>query len=457
MKRLISSAILAALLALSSTAWSQLAVDPQRPILASPQGSEEKIAGSLVYANYRVTSQLGAQEHPRMAVSNNRLYLVWTDDRDGNKEIYWEMLDWLGSSIAGPVRVSNTSASSDNPVIGVDAVGNSYVAWLENPPFGDVYAAVINSSGTISFAPRAVSPGLSANPDIAVTSSGQSWVTFERKAATDQDVYLRRLNNSLGQVCEQRFNLGTYPADNKTPVVTATNETDAVPAWWDLTTQWQQGIFVKRTDPDCAILPVDRFFPDLKCPDIAWSGAWPWSAAFTNGNVFNLYYDNSVARINDVDGTAHCPARLGDDQNQGYAVWSDNRDGNDEIYLSRFYADQTFADVRLTCNASSSLYPDIACYNPSPGKWWAVWQDNRNGSWDIYLTGYNWLCGDVDDDGSVNIADVVFLLEYIFSDGAAPNPLATGDANSDNDVNIADCVYLINYIFSGGPAPCAGC
>ncbi len=32
-----------------------------------------------------------------------------------------------------------------------------------------------------------------------------------------------------------------------------------------------------------------------------------------------------------------------------------------------------------------------------------------------------------------------------------------GDVDCSNSVNIADCVYTINYIFKGGPAPCSDC
>ncbi|MCX6832929.1 MAG: right-handed parallel beta-helix repeat-containing protein [candidate division Zixibacteria bacterium] len=62
--------------------------------------------------------------------------------------------------------------------------------------------------------------------------------------------------------------------------------------------------------------------------------------------------------------------------------------------------------------------------------------------------------GDVDGDSTVNIADVVFLIDYIFMGGAAPLPLSVGDVDCSGSINIADVVYLIAYIFSGGPAPC---
>jgi hypothetical protein len=65
--------------------------------------------------------------------------------------------------------------------------------------------------------------------------------------------------------------------------------------------------------------------------------------------------------------------------------------------------------------------------------------------------------GDVNQDGSINSADVVFLINYLFVGGPAPVPLSKGDVNCDGFVNSADVVYLINYLFVGGPAPCRAC
>jgi hypothetical protein len=67
-----------------------------------------------------------------------------------------------------------------------------------------------------------------------------------------------------------------------------------------------------------------------------------------------------------------------------------------------------------------------------------------------------YLAGDANGDGSIDISDVVFLIGYIFSGGSAPVPLAAADANCDLYVDISDAVYLISYIFSGGAPPCAG-
>ncbi|KPJ65533.1 hypothetical protein AMJ44_10005 [candidate division WOR-1 bacterium DG_54_3] len=69
----------------------------------------------------------------------------------------------------------------------------------------------------------------------------------------------------------------------------------------------------------------------------------------------------------------------------------------------------------------------------------------------IYEGGF--IRGDANGDGVINSADIVYLIDYLFKGGPAPNPLWVGDANSDGTINSADVVYLINYLFKGGPPP----
>lgn len=73
------------------------------------------------------------------------------------------------------------------------------------------------------------------------------------------------------------------------------------------------------------------------------------------------------------------------------------------------------------------------------------------------LLNQDYICGDADGNEIVNISDAVFLIDYVFGGGPAPNPLVAGDTNCDDIVNISDAVYLIAYIFGGGPAPCELC
>ncbi|MCK4858531.1 MAG: hypothetical protein KAT58_11220 [candidate division Zixibacteria bacterium] len=68
------------------------------------------------------------------------------------------------------------------------------------------------------------------------------------------------------------------------------------------------------------------------------------------------------------------------------------------------------------------------------------------------------LLGDVNEDNWVNIADVVYLLDWIFDEGPEPIPnWRSGEVDCNGYTNIADVVYLIYYIFAGGPPPCQVC
>lgn len=68
------------------------------------------------------------------------------------------------------------------------------------------------------------------------------------------------------------------------------------------------------------------------------------------------------------------------------------------------------------------------------------------------ICGYS--CGNANGDGSLNVGDAVFVINYIFKSGPAPSPRQAGDANCDSHNNVGDAVYLINYIFKSGPKPC---
>jgi hypothetical protein len=59
--------------------------------------------------------------------------------------------------------------------------------------------------------------------------------------------------------------------------------------------------------------------------------------------------------------------------------------------------------------------------------------------------------GDANGDGTADVADVFYIINYLFASG--PVPLGRANVKGDPTVSIADVFYLINYLFAGGPAP----
>lgn len=62
--------------------------------------------------------------------------------------------------------------------------------------------------------------------------------------------------------------------------------------------------------------------------------------------------------------------------------------------------------------------------------------------------------GDVNYDLSgPNVADLTYLVDYLFRGGTAPPCFEEGDVDGDGSINVADLTYLVDFLFRGGPAP----
>jgi hypothetical protein len=62
--------------------------------------------------------------------------------------------------------------------------------------------------------------------------------------------------------------------------------------------------------------------------------------------------------------------------------------------------------------------------------------------------------GDVNDDGAMNLVDIVYLNNFVFGGGNGPFPFKhLGDVDGVAGVNVDDITYMINWYFNGGPVP----
>lgn len=75
------------------------------------------------------------------------------------------------------------------------------------------------------------------------------------------------------------------------------------------------------------------------------------------------------------------------------------------------------------------------------------------GSMDVSPTQRSFIRGDANDDGDVNITDVLYGLKSLFLGGTAPGCENAADANGDGQFNLNDPLFTADYLVSGGQAP----
>ena len=64
------------------------------------------------------------------------------------------------------------------------------------------------------------------------------------------------------------------------------------------------------------------------------------------------------------------------------------------------------------------------------------------------------LRGDCNKNGKINLSDVILLANYILKGGPAPIPLQSGDVNCDGKYTLVDVILLARYVLFGEPFPC---
>lgn len=66
------------------------------------------------------------------------------------------------------------------------------------------------------------------------------------------------------------------------------------------------------------------------------------------------------------------------------------------------------------------------------------------------------LCIDMTLDGTVDILDILCLLDFLYKEGPPLPPGSIGDVDHSGHINILDIIYMINFCYKDGPPPECG-
>jgi hypothetical protein len=292
----------------------------------------------------RMTNNSSISEYPSIWVSGPDVHIVWSDQRNGNTEIYYKRSVNGGFSWSGDIRLTNNSSGSGEPSI--TAAGQIvHLAWVDWRDGNNEIYYKASADGGLSWSPDARLTNNSANsqqPSIWVSGPDVHLVWHDTRNGNYAIFYKRSTNGGFSWGSDVLLNSGTSSAQY--PSITATG--DIVHLVWEDYRNGSNSEIYYKTSGNRGV-------------------NWSPDARLTNDGSFSAYPCIYVSGP------------------YVHVTWNDNRSGNYEIYHKMsFNGGFTWgSDLRLTINSAASSFSSIAVQD---SKVHVVWQDNRDGNWEIY-------------------------------------------------------------------------
>jgi len=292
----------------------------------------------------RLTNNEGDSYSPAIAVDGSNIYVVWTDRTPGNYDIYFKKSGDGGVTWTADDRLTNNAGDSIYPAIAVNG-SNVYVAWTDwIPGDNEIYFKRSGDGGATWTADERLTEnaGSSYSPAIAVDGSN-IYVVWEDNTSGDFEIYLKK-SVDRGDTWSTKKRLTHNAGISDTPAI-AVDGLNIYIVWHD-TTPGNHEIYFKESGDGWAT----------------------WSAG---------------KRTTHNAGISDTPAIAVDGSNI-YIVWHDTTPGNDEIYFkeSGDGGATWSAGKRLTTNIGVSRNPAIAVDASSI---YVVWWDDTPGNAEIYF------------------------------------------------------------------------
>ena len=294
-------------------------------------------------ADTRLTIKTASSGFPSITVSGSVVHVVWEDWRDGNREIYYKRSTDGGVSWGTDTRLTNNNAASGWPSVTVSG-SVVHLVWSDERDGNVEIYYKCSTDGGVSWGTDTRltnNSGWSYVPSVTVSGSVVHVVWFDIRDGNNEIYYKRSTDGGVSWGADTR--LTNYIADSAYPSVTVSGS--VVHVVWVDKRDGNQEIYYKRSADGGA--------------------SWSADTRLTNNTTDSWYPSVTVS-----GSVVHL-------------VWSDERDGNLEIYYKRSTDGGVSwsAHTRLTNNTAVSLSPSVTV---SVQVVHVVWYDRRDGNNEIY-------------------------------------------------------------------------
>ncbi|MBL0108722.1 MAG: T9SS type A sorting domain-containing protein [Ignavibacteria bacterium] len=361
------------------------------------------ISVSSVIAQWQPEVRLTNNSSESLISSNNAwcvassgpvVHVVWYDYRDGNSEIYYKRSIDGGVSWSADMQLTNDPASSWNPSVTVSG-SVVHVVWQDdrNGNTEIYYKRSIDEGGSWEADTRLTNNASSSvSPSVTVSGPAVHVVWFDNRDGNEEIYYKRSLD--FGGSWGTDIRMTNNSAISRNPSVTASGS--AAHVVWEDNREGNWEIYYKGSidegvnwDPDTRLTnnTANSWYPSVSSSGsdvhIVWSDD-------RDGNL-EIYYKGSInkgvnwdadTRLTNNSAASRTPSVTVSGQ-AVHVVWDDRRGGaSGEIYYKRS------TDAGVSWIADTQLTVNIASQNPSVSvsgtAVYVVWKDYRDGNWEIY-------------------------------------------------------------------------
>ncbi|MGB3093492.1 MAG: dockerin type I repeat-containing protein, partial [Candidatus Zixiibacteriota bacterium] len=418
------------------------------------------------------------QRRPSIAFDGENYLVVWQSDLDStglNYRIEGLRVSFQGEVLDHEPLLISTSDYGSYPDVAF-AGGKYLVVWLD-AYYYDIYGAFVETSGAIgSQIGIRTASGLQQNPKVA--SNGSEFLVVWEDFGMhwpNSDILATRVTSGGSVLDPAGIMVATTEDSEERPSATF-NGYNFVVAWKRVPDQTAE-LYAARVSSEGAMLDPDGILiSDVSLysgTSISFGPVGPSLMLYSKhqADPFNsprlygaLFWGGPEPNLPPEPFSLILPADQDTAAEPVSFDWEDAYDPNsaDQVTYTLFVSssDQFPPESTLVVDSLISSQGSVSPQQDGLAYWWKVRAQDPWGetSWSTQVFSFRLESyGDVTGDGTINLGDVVFLINFLFRGGPSPQPVSSGDVNGDCEVNLGDVVYLINYLFRAGPRPRAGC